>query len=104
MLVGEQMRAQSINLGPLTLNDVPVAEDNSALGSEFEQCDAMLGLFALTRLQLIIDRKNGFAYTRPALHPTDDYPYNRIGAVFVPKEIDNANDNDLLARVMQRQP
>ena len=68
------------------------------------QCDALLGLFALTRIHLLVDRRNGFVYTRPVADPTDRYPYNNLGATFVPANIDDEKDNDLLARVMKDSP
>jgi C-terminal processing protease CtpA/Prc len=65
----------------------------------FPNYEATLGLFALTRFDIVIDGKNGHLFTRAIRRPKSRYAYNRIGAVFVPRD---ANSNDLVAHVMEK--
>ena len=55
----------------------------------FEDCEAVLGLFALTRLYVILDGKHGKLYARPNRSPQSLYQYSRIGAVFPPDGMDS---------------
>ena len=48
---------------------------------------ATLGLYALRRLDLVVDGKNGVAYVHPRSDPAPAYPHNRLGAVFVPRDL-----------------
>ncbi|HWB58198.1 MAG TPA: tetratricopeptide repeat protein, partial [Chthoniobacteraceae bacterium] len=103
MAITEILRSAELSLGEMTLKDVPVREMVPGQGG-FSKCDAVIGLYALSGFEFIIDRKNGVAYTRPIAHPADQYSYNSIGAIFVPKDIDNPKDNDLVAYVMKGSP
>lgn len=102
LIYNEILRARSVTLGALTLPDVPVRlmEPSGEIG--FRQPDAILGTFALRRLKLIIDRKNGVLYIRRVVNDSDEYPYNRLGAVFLPA--DPSQGGDLIARVAQGSP
>jgi tetratricopeptide (TPR) repeat protein len=68
--------ANEINLGPLSLTDVPVHEasviDLGITGNEHYA--GTLGMYALERMDLIVDGKNGFAYLRPRPPPGPPYP------------------------------
>lgn len=86
LIIREVLRAASITLDGVTLVDVPVTSVTSATDQGFEQSDAVLGLFALSRLELLVDGKQGVAYTRPVGSPSQQYDYNRLGAVFVPQD------------------
>ena len=100
--ISEVLRAKTITLGGIALPDVPVIALPPKVEAAFHGCDAVLGVFALTRLQLIIDGKNGVLYTRPVQKPSAAYDYNRLGAVFVPK--DPERSDELVAHVCTGSP
>ena len=102
LTVKELTWATELAFGPLLLTSVPVMEANSAqmaLGSA--QFDALLGLAALKRLDLIVDGKQGLAYIRPKKTPPPPYEHNRLGAAFVPR---GSQDDDLVATVVDSSP
>src|SRR5438105_3098559 len=68
------------------------------IGPNYE-CE--LGMAALKRLDFIVDGRRGVAYLRPKTAPPSAYSYNRLGAVFVPKDV---NSNELVARVADGSP
>lgn len=72
--------ARELHLGPLTLTDVPVSVDLSGETA----FDVILGLYALKRVDLMVDGRKGVAYFQPAAAVAPPYPHNRLGAVFVP--------------------
>ena len=72
--------ARELHLGPLTLTDVPVSVN---LAGETDH-DVTLGLYALKRVNLIVDGRKGLAYFQPAAAVAPPYQHNRLGAVFVP--------------------
>ncbi len=111
--VREMFRAKSISVAGLTFKDVPLSPAMPGkdvplspavilLEKGIPDYDAVIGLFALTKLSLIIDGKNSVLYTRPVDHPTAEFSYNRLGAVFVPEDMEKAND--LIAHVSQGSP
>jgi len=93
--------ARKFDLGGLSLPDVPVYPMDHFWNLNKPNRTAVLGLFALTRLQLVIDGRNNAIYTRPKARPKSKYPYNRMAAVFVPK---NKKSNDLVAHVIENGP
>jgi hypothetical protein len=101
-VVAEESWAKELTFGPLILTDVPVMPSNTAeqaMGSPgFE---ASLGLAALKRLDFIVDGDLGIAYLRPKSGPPPAYDHNRLGAVFVPP---NMEGGDLAARVLEGSP
>ena len=99
LIVYEVSRAKEIELGGLRLADVPVTECWHRASQRY---DAVLGMFALTRLRVIIDGKGGALYTRIIDRPAATYDYNRLGAEFVPA--DEAKGDDLIARVSEGTP
>ncbi len=105
LVVSEESWADKISLGLLTLTDVPVTEANSSdvelHRSSTAQYEATLGFAALKRLDAVIDGIHGVAYLRPKNSPPLPYEYNRLGAVFVPK---NLQSHDLLAHVIKDSP
>ncbi len=103
--VYEVLRAKQITIGGLTFSDVPVhMHMASPTGDGFhsEHLDAILGLFALKQLRVVIDGKNGVVYTSVIPHSSAQYEYNRLGAVFVPKEPETSDD--LVAHVSKGSP
>ena len=105
VVVTEEMWADQISLGPLTLTGVPVEEANSAdvalHSSRRGKYAATLGFAALKRLDILIDGRHGVAYLRPRKTPPLPYTHNRLGAVFVPR---NLQSNDLVAHVAAGSP
>jgi hypothetical protein len=98
----EVLRAKKITMGGLALNDVPVSMGCPSIDAVFEHADAVLGLFALKQLKVVIDGKNGVLYTSPIDHPSAQYNYNRLGAVFVSNAPDASDD--LVAHVVGKSP
>jgi hypothetical protein len=101
-VVMEESWAKALTFGPLVLTEVPVMPANvaeQAMGSPgFE---ASLGLAALKRLDLIIDGNLGIAYLRPRNTPPPPYDHNRLGAVFVPPDMQGG---DLVAHLINGSP
>jgi hypothetical protein len=102
LVVREELRAKEITIGGLSLKDVPVFETTPSADILFKDCDAIFGLFVFKRLKVIIDGKNGWVYTSPLANASYEYPYNRLGAVFVPKDLEKTDD--LIAQVRERSP
>ena len=88
-LITEQAWAKNISFGVFGITDVPVEganpNDIASGTSTNTQFEAILGLAALRRLEIIIDNKNNVAYLRPKKTPPLPYGHNRLGAVFAPK-------------------
>jgi hypothetical protein len=101
-LVKEVQRAGSITIGALSLLDVPVALVNPVPYGFFGRCDAILGAFALKRMKLVIDGREGVVYTCPIAHSSAKYSYNRLGAVFVPDDVNKSDD--LISHVITDSP
>lgn len=101
-VVTEEGWANELTFGPLVLAEVPVMLANvaeQAMGAPgFE---ASLGLAALKRLDLVVDGDLGIAYLRPIATPPARYEHNRLGAVFVPADMQGG---DLVARVLNGSP
>jgi hypothetical protein len=101
-VVMEEGWAKQLTFGPLVLTEVPVMPSNvaeQAMGAPgFE---ASFGLAALKRLDLIVDGNLGIAYIRPKTGPPPVYEHNRLGAVFVPYDMQKG---DLVARVIDGSP
>jgi len=98
----EESWAKELALGGLVLTEVPVMPANTvqqAIGAAGFQ--ASLGLAALKRMELIVDGNLGIAYLRPKTGPPPAYEHNRLGAVFVPP---NMEGGDLGARVVEGSP
>jgi len=66
--------ADEVQLGALTLTDLPVCEKKIRELSDEDQEIGVLGLYALSRLDLVVDGKNGFAYLHPKPPPGPPYP------------------------------
>lgn len=99
--VGEESWADQIQIGPLTLNDVPVMEEGPSTKIELGSERDVLGFAALRRLDLVVDGIHGIAYLRAKQTPPPSYSYNRLGAEFLPTATDS---NDLVARVVTGSP
>jgi len=99
--VAYEFWAESLAIGHFSLKDVPVGKSHAVYTSAFGNYQASLGLFALTRLDIIVDGKNSHLYTRPNSKPLPQYQYNRLGAVFLPA---NKKSERLVAHVAKRSP
>jgi C-terminal processing protease CtpA/Prc len=66
-----------------------------------ENYEATIGAFALRRVDIIIDGPNDVLYMKPNNLRTTQYAYNRLGAVFVP---DDVNSENLYAHVVEGSP
>ena len=86
LVVKEEAWAKDLILGPLTLSNVPVQEAavDVLLISGYE---ATLGMAALKRQNVVVDGKNGVAYFSRITLPARPYAHNRLGAVFVPSDM-----------------
>ena len=104
LLVTQERWTPELTLGGQTLREVPVS-NRSAIGQTAVGDDyaATLGLFALLRLSIVVDGTCGKAYVKS--HPRPEgpnrYEYNRLGAVFVPA---NLQSSDLVAHVVEGSP
>lgn len=103
LLVKTQIWAKEIVLGGLTLKDVPVQE-MAALENSPELVPknaAWLGLFALRKMNLVVDEEARTVYARPQERPFLKYQHNQLGAVFVPL---HPSADALIARVVPGGP
>lgn len=101
LVVKEESFAHEIALGSLVITDVPVSEANQAQIATDPNFEVSLGLAALKRLEIIIDGEQKVAYLHPRSTPASPYPHNRLGAVFVPR---NLQEDDLVAEVIDGSP
>lgn len=92
--------AEELSLGPLRIRSVPVSEA-SAVYSTIPGFEAALGVYALRRLDLVVDGPNKVAYARPVDTPASPYRHNRLGAVFVPRDMQS---DPLVALVIKGSP
>ena len=93
--------ARELRLGAISLADVPVQKCTAQWGRLDNNYDATLGLFALTRLNMVIDGGAGKVYIKPNASARSEYEYNRMGAVFIPAD---TKSDELLAHVMVGSP
>ncbi len=88
--------ADEFKLGALTLTDVPVqdmmASEVDFLQGKKPEADAIwvIGLYGLTRMDLIVDGKNGWAYVHPRSSP--GLPYSGVSRPGYTNAIPNARD------------
>lgn len=93
LVVAEQAWADELNLGGLVLRGVSVtcmnATEEIVWGSNTH---ASLGLEAVSRVDTVLDGKNGVAYMKPLQTPAAIPAHNRLGAVFAPVDPDTGDD------------
>ena len=102
IIVNEVFRASKIRVGGLELVDMPVTVMSPSAHALLQDCDAALGLYAFRQLRLIIDAKQNALYTQAMRPPAEPYDYNHLGAVFVPKDLQQGDD--LVAHVVKDSP
>jgi len=100
--VKETLRARKFTIGGIVLEDVPVSVATPSEEIAFEHADAIFGCFILQRLKMVIDGKHGVLYTDAILFPDSEYAYNRLGSVFVPKDVQKTDE--LVAHVCKSSP
>jgi hypothetical protein len=100
LVVKETAWAKELTLGSLKLSDVPVQEAvvEVLMISGYE---ATLGLAALNRQNIVIDGQNGVAYFSKTTLPIPSPAHNRLGAVFVPSDMQH---DPLEAHVVKGSP
>jgi len=86
LVVKEIAWAKDLILGPLTLSNVPVQEAAVDVLT-IPGYEATLGLTALKCQNVVVDGKNGVAYLSRLTLPAKPYAHNRLGAVFVPSDM-----------------
>ena len=101
MAVKQTLWAERISIGPITLYNVPVMEADAGAAAAYPHRAAELGLYALLRMNLVVDGKNQLVYARSKQDFPLPYPHNRLGAVFPPE---NPDSDPLLARVAPNSP
>ena len=101
--VAEESWVKRLSFGSFVLTDVPIMEDSLAATNSFGlPYDAMFGLSALVRMDLVVDGKHGFAYMRPKNTPSEPpSTYNRAGVVFTSRDLQSY---DLVAHVLEHSP
>ncbi len=99
IVITELFWANNLSIGGFTISGVPV-ESAPPFRSALDDCEATLGLFALSRFDIICDGK-GNMYTKQAEAIEKEYMYNKIGAVFVPE---NMQGEYLIAHVLKESP
>ncbi len=102
LIIRQVLRARKMSIGGLDLVDAPVAVVPPSMDVLLGHPDAVLGLHVFRQLKLLIDAKHGALYTKSIPHPTADYAYNRIAAVFTP--VDLQKTDDLVAHVVRGGP
>jgi hypothetical protein len=102
LAVIEMQRVGNLKLGELSFRDVPVTCMRPSMAALFAQSDAVLGLFALTRMKIIVDGRSGASYVLTIGQPSSQYAYNRTGAVFVSK--DPASNPPLVGHIIDGSP
>jgi hypothetical protein len=102
LMVSEEVWADEIALGQITLRNVPLVEGTPGdFRGVAPNTIAIVGMAALRRLDLVVDGRSGVAFVRPSQNLAGTYNHNRLGAVFVPRDAQSA---DLAAIVAPRSP
>ncbi|MCP3901124.1 MAG: PDZ domain-containing protein [Desulfobacteraceae bacterium] len=99
IVINELFWANTLSIGDFTFKDIPV-ESAPPFREALKDCDATLGLFALSGFDIICDGE-GSIYTKPIEKTEKKYLYNKIGAVFVPE---NMQSEYLIAHVLKESP
>jgi hypothetical protein len=105
LMIEEVIRARRYTLGDMTFPDMSVSRFTDFHTQGMNDCDAILGIYAISRFTLILDPRNHAIYTRPVEKITlnaSHYHYNRLGATFVPRDLER--DSDIVARVVKDSP
>ncbi len=101
MVVNTEAWADSIELGSFALTDLPVHEANAAeMTVDPTRYAGTLGLYALARMNLVLDGAHGIAYLKP-LPPPGPYfsAFNRAGIVDDTKDSPTGGDWTLVGDI-----
>ncbi len=102
LVVAEEIWVKQLVLGSLKVREVPVRRENAVIASALmPNHAATLGLYALKRLNLVIDYPNSTAFAQTNSQPPQKYLHNRLGAVFVQPD---DRSSDLIAHVVPGSP
>jgi hypothetical protein len=92
LVINEEIWAEEIDLGGVILRGVPVGRMNRAdVDLQPPGTLAVLGLAAAMRLDMILDGRTGSAYLHSLNSAPRRYTHNRLGAVFVPADLERSN-------------
>jgi hypothetical protein len=84
LMIQEISWAKTFSLDKLTFTDVPLSEANAAeYRAGWPKYVASLGMAALSRLDFIVDGRNGVIYLLPKKSPAPAVDHNRAGVVFI---------------------
>ena len=100
-VIREECWADTIDIEGFSIGDVPVMQSSPDVELSIENFQAVLGWYALSRLDVIIDGANGHFYAKPIEQRSFPYGHNRLGAVFVPRDM---RSEDLVATVLKGTP
>jgi S1-C subfamily serine protease len=101
-MVSRTYWAENWALGPLKISRVPIDEEAHIFTvAVMPQHAARFGLYALRRLDFVVDGPGGSVYIRPSKNPPPEFSHNRLGAVFTPA---NLQSDPLLATVASGSP
>jgi len=87
LVLREVCWAKELDVGPLKLTDVSVQEADTAEVSPNPDLEATMGLAAMKRQNIVVDGKNGIAYFSLHQLPATPFQHNRLGAVFIPSDL-----------------
>ncbi len=102
LMVAEEIWVKKLTVGRLEIRDVPVRRENAVVsGALMPDHAATLGLYAMKRINVVVDYSNEAVYAHANVDPAPPYPQNRLGAVFVPR---SERDATLVAHVAKGSP
>ncbi len=93
--------AEQLAIGRFTISQVPVANVSEVFEQAIPGLIGDMGLFGLSRFDVIIDGRSGYVYMRPKDNRVSNYQYNRIAAVFIPADLQSV---PLVAHVVENGP
>lgn len=105
LLVLEESWAKELVFEGLTFTEVPVSQGIAPETGMVEgRLDAVFGLYAISCFSWVIDGPANKVYIKPndVMRTPQKYRYNRLGAVFVPRDL--RTTNALLAHVVESSP
>jgi len=101
LTVGEEVWAKTLEIGPLSLKNVPICKASADQLSFAPGFEALVGAQALKQMILAVDGEKDVAYVGIKQRPPQPYNHNRLGAVFIPKDLQSTN---LIAHVASKSP
>ena len=100
--IDEQVLAPVFRCGPLTLHNIMVVRANSEeTRIATPGTSAIMGIACLNQMDVVLDGKSQVAYFKMIEHVVGKPDYNRLGAVFIPRD---PTASDLTAYVGSSSP